>query len=175
MTTETGSKAVDAGTRQFDDVAAAFKQIADLVVTTTEAAREIELSTKQQSSAVEQVNVAITNAAQATKENEASSSQVLQTSSQLANLSRERFASCDEVCRTWLELASFSLVACAALVIATLTCSTAEDCCLVDSSISRAASVVVTTRSAICLNAAATSSNCRVPASTALEPVSVVI
>ena len=89
MTTETGSKSVDTGGRQFDEVASAFKQIADLVVTTTEAAREIELSTKQQSSAVEQVNVAITNAAQATKENEASSTQVLQTSAQLASLSRD--------------------------------------------------------------------------------------
>ncbi len=89
MTTETGSKAVDTGSRQFEEVASAFKQIADLVVTTTEAAREIELSTKQQSSAVEQVNVAITNAAQATKENEASSTQVLQTSAQLASLSRD--------------------------------------------------------------------------------------
>jgi len=89
MTTETGSKAVDAGTRQFDEVATAFKQIAELVVNTTEAAREIELSTKQQSSAVEQVNVAITSAAQATKENEASSTQVLQTASQLASLSRD--------------------------------------------------------------------------------------
>ncbi len=89
MTTETGSKSVDAGTRQFDEVALAFKQIADLIVTTTEAAREIELSTKQQSSAVEQVNMAITNAAQATRENEASSSQILQTSSQLAALSKD--------------------------------------------------------------------------------------
>ncbi|HEV7856205.1 MAG TPA: methyl-accepting chemotaxis protein, partial [Herminiimonas sp.] len=89
MTTETGSKSVDAGSRQFDEVASAFKQIAELVVTTTEAAREIELSTKQQSSAVEQVNVAITNAAQATRENEASSTQILQTSSQLATLSRD--------------------------------------------------------------------------------------
>jgi methyl-accepting chemotaxis protein len=89
MTTETGSKSVDAGSRQFEEVISAFKQIADMVATTTEAAREIELSTKQQSSAVEQVNVAITNAAQATKENEASSTQVLQTSSQLAALSKE--------------------------------------------------------------------------------------
>jgi methyl-accepting chemotaxis protein len=89
MTTETGSKSVDAGSRQFEEVISAFKQIADMVATTTEAAREIELSTKQQSSAVEQVNVAITSAAQATKENEASSTQVLQTSSQLAALSKE--------------------------------------------------------------------------------------
>ncbi|OGA24299.1 MAG: hypothetical protein A3I02_06500 [Betaproteobacteria bacterium RIFCSPLOWO2_02_FULL_67_26] len=89
MQTETGSKAVDAGGRQFVEVAASFKQIVALVSTTTEAAREIELSTKQQSTAVEQVNVAIANVAQATKETEASSGQTLQTASQLATLSRE--------------------------------------------------------------------------------------
>ena len=87
MATEGGSKAVDAGTRQFSDVASSFKQIAELVGTTTEAAREIELSTKQQASAVEQVNVAVSNVAQATRETEASSSQTLQTATQLTALS----------------------------------------------------------------------------------------
>jgi len=89
MATETGSKAVDAGSRQFTDVAAAFKRIAGSVATTMEAAREIELSTKQQTSAVEQVNVAIADVAQTTKETEASSSQTLQTASQLATLSKD--------------------------------------------------------------------------------------
>jgi len=89
MATETGSKSVETGSKQFADVAVAFKQIADLVGTTTEAAREIELSTKQQTTAVEQVNVAIANVAQTTKETEASSSQTLQTASQLASLSGE--------------------------------------------------------------------------------------
>ena len=89
MATETGSKTVDAGTRQFDDVAASLKQIVGLVATTTEAAREIELSTKQQQTAVEQVNVAIANIAQASKETEASSGQTLQTASQLAGLSKD--------------------------------------------------------------------------------------
>ena len=87
MTTEGGSKSVDAGTQLFSEVAAAFGEIAGLVSTTTEAAREIELSTKQQSTAVEQVNVAITSAAQATKETEASSGQTLQTAVELAGLS----------------------------------------------------------------------------------------
>jgi methyl-accepting chemotaxis protein len=87
MTTESGSKAVDAGSKQFGEVATALKQIAALVSTTTEAAREIELSTKQQSTAVEQVNVAIANVAQTTKETEASSGQILQTASQLTTLS----------------------------------------------------------------------------------------
>jgi methyl-accepting chemotaxis protein len=87
MTTESGSKSVDAGTKQFSEVAVAFAEIAGLVSTTTEAAREIELSTKQQSTAVEQVNVAITSAAQATKETEASSGQTLQTAVELSALS----------------------------------------------------------------------------------------
>jgi methyl-accepting chemotaxis protein len=89
MATESGSKAVDAGGRQFGDVASAFKRIVTMVVTTTEAAKEIELSTKQQASAVEQVNLAIASVAQAAKETEASSTQTAQTSSQLTGLSRD--------------------------------------------------------------------------------------
>ena len=89
MATEGGNKAVDAGARQFSEVASTFAQIAGMVVTATEAAREIELSTKQQSTAVEQVNVAVASVAQATRETEASSSQTLQTASELASLSRE--------------------------------------------------------------------------------------
>jgi methyl-accepting chemotaxis protein len=89
MATETGSKAVDAGARQFGQVAASFEQIANLVATTTEAAREIELSTKQQTTAVEQVNVAVADVAQATRVTEASSTQTQQTASQLAGLSRD--------------------------------------------------------------------------------------
>lgn len=88
MATETGSKAVDAGSRQFGEVATVFKDIAKMVGTTTEAAREIELSTKQQATAVEQVNMAIANVAQATKETEASAGQTIQTASELANTSR---------------------------------------------------------------------------------------
>jgi methyl-accepting chemotaxis protein len=89
MATETGSKTVDAGTRHFVEVTSSFRQIAGLVDTTTEAAREIELSTKQQASAVEQVNMAVANVAQATRESETSSTQTLQTAAQLATLSRD--------------------------------------------------------------------------------------
>jgi methyl-accepting chemotaxis protein len=89
MTTEGGTKAVDTGARQFSDVTAAFRQIVGLVSTTTEAAREIELSTKQQSTAVEQLNIAVADVAQATRETEASSGQTFQTASQLAGLSRD--------------------------------------------------------------------------------------
>jgi methyl-accepting chemotaxis protein len=89
MATETGSKAVDAGSREFGDVATAFKQISGLVATTTEAAREIELSTKQQTTAVEQVTVAIADVTQASKETETSAGQIFQTVSQLAALSND--------------------------------------------------------------------------------------
>jgi methyl-accepting chemotaxis protein len=89
MATEGSAKAVDAGSRQFTEVAVAFKQIATLVTTTTDAAREIELSTKQQASAAEQVRTAISDVAQTTHESEASTSQTLQTASQLAGLSRD--------------------------------------------------------------------------------------
>ena len=89
MTTETGSKAVEAGAKHFGDITVAFKEIAREVLTTTQAAKEIELSTKQQSTAVEQVNVAITSVAQASKETAVSTDQTLQTASQLTLLSRD--------------------------------------------------------------------------------------
>ncbi|NVE00708.1 CHASE3 domain-containing protein [Massilia sp. BJB1822] len=89
MATESGAKAVDLGARQFAEVAQAFKQIAGLVSTTTEAAREIELSTKQQATAADQVRVAVSDVAQATQETETSSTQTLQTASQLAGLSMD--------------------------------------------------------------------------------------
>ena len=87
MATETGAKAVDAGTREFAEVTAVFGQIAGMVVTAMQAAREIELSTKQQATAVEQVNLAIGNSAQAARETEVSLGQTVQTASQLSTLS----------------------------------------------------------------------------------------
>jgi methyl-accepting chemotaxis protein len=89
MATETGSKAVDVGVRQFGEVTSTFRQITELLMTTTQAAREIELSTKQQTTAVEQVNIAVTNVAQASRESEASSNQVLGTVGELTSLSRD--------------------------------------------------------------------------------------
>ena len=89
MATESSAKAVDAGARQFADVAVALKRISELVGTTTDAAREIELSTKQQVTAAEQVRIAVTDVSQATKETETSTTQTLQTASQLAGLSSE--------------------------------------------------------------------------------------
>jgi methyl-accepting chemotaxis protein len=89
MTTESGSKMAEASLQRFETFADHFRQIASQVVNTTEAAREIELSTKQQTTAVEQVNIAVANVAQGTRETEASSSQTLRTASELAQLSRD--------------------------------------------------------------------------------------
>ncbi|HEY6331234.1 MAG TPA: methyl-accepting chemotaxis protein, partial [Blastocatellia bacterium] len=89
MATEGGTKAVDLGARQFVEMTGAFKRITGLLATATEVAREIELSTKQQATAVAQVNLAIENMASSSKETEASLTQTLQTATQLAGLSRE--------------------------------------------------------------------------------------
>jgi methyl-accepting chemotaxis protein len=87
MATEIGAKSVDAGSRQFDEATGSFRRIAHLVATTNDATREIELSTAQQSTAVEQVNVAAGDTARVTRETEASAVQTKQTAAHLSNLS----------------------------------------------------------------------------------------
>jgi methyl-accepting chemotaxis protein len=89
MTTEGGARVVEAGSRQFAEVAQAFESIVGRVSTTTDAAREIELTTKQQATAVEQVNIAITNVAHQSKQSEVSTTQTQQTAAELAALSRD--------------------------------------------------------------------------------------
>jgi methyl-accepting chemotaxis protein len=87
MATEIGAKAVDAGSRQFDHATNSFRKIAQLVTTTSDATREIELSTKQQTTAVEQVNSAASDTARASRETEASAVQTKQTAAHLSTLS----------------------------------------------------------------------------------------
>ncbi|WP_433383267.1 methyl-accepting chemotaxis protein [Actinoplanes sp. CA-142083] len=87
MATEIGAKAVDTGSRQFDDATSSFRRIAQLVATTSDATREIELSTKQQTTAVEQVNSAASDTARASRETEASAVQTKQTAAHLSTLS----------------------------------------------------------------------------------------
>ncbi|RSM48060.1 chemotaxis protein [Actinoplanes sp. ATCC 53533] len=89
MATEIGAKSVDAGSRQFDDATSSFRKIAQLVATTNDATREIELSTKQQTTAVEQVSVAASDTARVTRETEASAVQTKQTAAHLSSLSGE--------------------------------------------------------------------------------------
>lgn len=87
MATELGAKAVESGTIEVTNVAAAFEHIVALVHTTTEAAREIELSTQQQAVAVEQVNVAIADLAQTSRRTETGANRTAETATQLRELS----------------------------------------------------------------------------------------
>jgi CHASE3 domain sensor protein len=89
MATEDGAKAVDAGLRQFADVEGSFRKVAALAGTAMESAKEIGMSTRQQASAVEQVNGAIGDVAQAAKETEVSTRQTLDTVGQLLALSTD--------------------------------------------------------------------------------------
>jgi methyl-accepting chemotaxis protein len=89
MATEIGAKAVDAGARKFDDATNSFRAIAQLVATTNDATREIELSTKQQTTAVEQVNVAASDTARVSRETESSAVQTRQTAAHLSTLSSD--------------------------------------------------------------------------------------
>jgi methyl-accepting chemotaxis protein len=87
MATEIGAKAVDSGARQFNEATNSFREIVKLVATTNDATREIELSTKQQTTAVEQVNVAAGDTARVSRETEASAVQTKQTAAHLSALS----------------------------------------------------------------------------------------
>ncbi|UQA60745.1 CHASE3 domain-containing protein [Polyangium aurulentum] len=89
MATEDGAKAADVGARRFVEVAQSFQRIGDLVGNTAEAAREIELSTKQQTSAMEQVATAISDVAVTAQESESGTTQTVSTAAELMVLSRQ--------------------------------------------------------------------------------------
>jgi CHASE3 domain sensor protein len=89
MATEANAKAVELNARRFDELSGSFTRILDLVNSTSSAAREIELSTGQQNTAMDQVTGAILGATQASRETETSTKQTLQTASQLADLARQ--------------------------------------------------------------------------------------
>lgn len=88
MATEDGVKSVDAGTRQFGEVTSSIRQIAERVLTSTDAAREIELGTRQQVTAVEQVSTALAGIAQASAQNETTTRQTADTAALLVQLSK---------------------------------------------------------------------------------------
>jgi methyl-accepting chemotaxis protein len=99
MATESGSKAAQAGAAGFREVAVNFRKIVELVGSTAEVAREIELSTKQQTTAVEQVNAAIAEVAETAQQTESSSTQALSTASEISALSLELGALIQEPAR----------------------------------------------------------------------------
>ena len=89
MATEDGSKAVDEGGRQFTEVTSAFRQISDRVQTTAEASREIELGSRQQVTAMDQVSGALQGILQAAVQAESSTRQTAETSGLLTSLSND--------------------------------------------------------------------------------------
>ena len=89
MVTEGGSKAAEAAAKQISEVVVALGKIAETVVVTAQAGQEIELSTRQQVSAVEQVDQAVAQVAQATREAEASTAQTMQAAAQLSTLAKD--------------------------------------------------------------------------------------
>ncbi|MCY1078489.1 methyl-accepting chemotaxis protein [Archangium lansingense] len=95
MATEDGSKAVQSSAKQFGEVAGNFRRIVELVRANLDVAREIELSTQQQTTAVEQVNTAILEVAQTARQAESTSSQTMQTANQLSQLSKQLSAILD--------------------------------------------------------------------------------
>lgn len=89
MATEDGSKAVALGTDQFGEVLRTFQEISHRVEETTTAARQIELSTQQQTGAVEQVNSAMSEVVRSARDTESGSQHLLKTCEQLAHISRQ--------------------------------------------------------------------------------------
>ena len=87
--TRQGTEAVDAGAQQFKGATHSFHRIVQLATTTNNATHDIELSTQQQSTAVEQVNIATHDTARASRETEAGAVQAKQTAAHLAALSTD--------------------------------------------------------------------------------------
>ena len=89
MVTEDGTKAVDEGVSLFEDVSSAFETILDHLSETSNAAREIELTTHQQTTSVEQVATALNDINMAAKQTTESTNQTLSTTKLLAMTSEE--------------------------------------------------------------------------------------
>lgn len=87
--TESGAKSANHGVRQFDELTHSFQKITRIVSASVDSSRGIELSTRQQATAVEQVNIAVANLTQGARQTESSTTQTLQTANQLASLSLE--------------------------------------------------------------------------------------
>jgi len=89
ITTRDGSIAVDHGAHEFMEVLTVFDRIDERIAATAEAAREIDRSTQQQISAVEQVNDEILGIMAATRQLEAASQASMETSASLQGVSHE--------------------------------------------------------------------------------------
>jgi methyl-accepting chemotaxis protein len=84
-----GARAVGTAAQQCGQATVSLRRIAALVSAANEAGREIERFTEQQSSAVEQVNIAAGEAAVGTRQSEADAVQTRKTAAHLSSLSRD--------------------------------------------------------------------------------------
>lgn len=84
MATETGSKSVAASAALFEEIDAALRRIVERVATSESATQEIRLSTHQQSTAVLQLESALSEVSRATGEAELSAQRTLGTAASLA-------------------------------------------------------------------------------------------
>lgn len=89
MATESGAKSVTAAAGHLEGITANFERISQVVERNLEAAREIELSTNQQTTAVEQVHVAMAEVSQVARESDVSARQMLETATLLTRVSGE--------------------------------------------------------------------------------------
>lgn len=87
--TETGGAAVLDGTKAFNGVTRSFADIHALVDETRDRGREIELSTKQQATAIEQIHAAARGVSEATQEHVVASRETLRTAAELQKLSAD--------------------------------------------------------------------------------------
>lgn len=87
--TSEGARAVEGSMQQFTEVLETFRGIRGKVKATTQAAREIEVSTKQQTTAVAQVSAAMSELARSAHEAEVSIQQMMQTCAQLRGIENQ--------------------------------------------------------------------------------------
>ncbi len=79
MVTEDGTKAVDEAVRLFTDVSGALSEMLLLVDNTTQTSREIEMTTRQQTTSVQQLSEALNEINNTARQNSSSAEQTLQT------------------------------------------------------------------------------------------------
>lgn len=89
MVTEDGTKAVDEGLLLFQDVLKSFQEIIKLVETRVDTIRQIDYSTRQQTSSIDQLNSSIQNVAETAKQAETSSNKTLKTVLQLVDIAND--------------------------------------------------------------------------------------
>jgi methyl-accepting chemotaxis protein len=87
--TEHGAKAVEATTQRFGEVGTSFERIRAFVGNTASAAREIEMSTRQQTTAMEQVAQAVVSVSDTARDVETGAAHALRTASELSGLSEQ--------------------------------------------------------------------------------------